>query len=411
MTTPTTLTVKVIVLHSVDCADRDKGLEFEKCNCRKSLLVYDGETRTQKRIAAHTRSWNKAEAFKNQYIADSDPLQKEIKRLRTAEEQKHLPIEKAIASYLTDMIHRLGDNGTVQSARNLLEHSLLEWLARVPPAERPNYISEITPIHLIAWRASWNLADLTAAIRWTNVKTFFNFCEAQRWIPDSPARRIRAPKVARGGRTAIFSDAQYTAILEAARGQQRLMTFIELLRWSGMALADAVQFRLDMIDSEGVLRYRRHKTETLATVPLPEHVIVLLRDVPLEPDSVGPEQPFRTKDLDIIKSDVRRWQRELNKIFAKAGITKVETESGRVRKPHPHMFRDTCAVSALRHGAAIHTVARMLGHTKIETTQTAYMPYCKELEDAQIADARAAQIAAQPKPSRGRKVMMIIQNR
>jgi integrase len=396
-------TVQVTVRHSVDCKDREKGPNWPRCNCRKTLCIY--QNGKQKRISAQTRSWKEAEHEAQRYRDKFDPKAQELERLRTAEEQKHLPIEKSIAAYLTDMIHRLGDNGTVSAARNLLEHSLLEWLAKLTPAERPNYISEITPIHLMAWRASWKLADLTAAIRWVNVKTFFNFCEAQRWIPDSPARRIRAPKVARGGRTAIFTDAQYAAIIDAASGQQRLTTFIELLRWSGMALADAVQFRLDMIDSEGVLRYRRHKTETLATVPLPERVIVLLRDVPLAPDSVGPDQPFRTKGIEIIKSDVRRWQRELNRIFEQAGITEVQTESGRIRKPHPHMFRDTCAVSALRHGAAIHTVARMLGHTKIETTQTAYMPYCKELEDAQIADARAAQSAAQPKPIKGRKVL------
>ena len=398
-----TLTVTVVVRHSVDCSDKEKGTDWRKCNCRKSLLVYDGATRTQKRISAQTRSWDKAETFKHQYIEDRDPLQQELKRLQTAEQQKPVSVENAIELYLTDMIFRLGDNGTVQAARNLLERGLCEWLIKQP--QHPVHISEITSDHLNAWRTSWKLADLTAATRWVSVKTFFNFCEKQGWIPDSPARRLRAPKVVRGGRTAIFTDAQYTAILNAVRGQQRLTTFIELLRWGGMALVDAVQFRTDMVDSEGVLRYRRHKTDTLAVVPLPAHVVVMLRDVPLAPDSVGPEQPFRTKHLDIIKCDVARWQRELRKVFARAGIISVQTESGRVRKPHPHMFRDTCAVSALRHGAAIHAVARMLGHTKIETTQTAYMPYCKELEDAQIANVRAAQTAAQPKPIKGRKVL------
>jgi hypothetical protein len=29
-------------------------------------------------------------------------------------------------------------------------------------------------------------------------------------------------------------------------------------RWSGMALIDAVQYRSESIDTDGVLRYRRH---------------------------------------------------------------------------------------------------------------------------------------------------------
>src|SRR5207248_3302466 len=135
----------------------------------------------------------------------------------------------------------------------------------------------------------------------TSVKTFFNFCEGQGWVADSPARRIRPTKVSRGGRTGVFSDKQFTAILNAARNDQRAHAFIELMRWGGLAITDAVLFRPEMIDSEGVLRYRRHKTKELAVVPLPEHVLVDLRGVPLEEDSVGPTQPFRTKDT-LIKS-------------------------------------------------------------------------------------------------------------
>jgi integrase len=287
---------------------------------------------------------------------------------------------------------------------------LCGWFVKLLAANRPVHISEVTPAHLIAWPSSWTLGDLTAAIRWGNAKTFFNFCEGQGWISDSPARRIRPTKTAFGGRTAIFSDGQYTAILNAAHGQHRLTAFIELLRWGGTALVDAVQFRSDLLDADGALRYRRHKTGERAVVPLPAHLIALLRNVPLEPDSIGPDQPFRTKG-NILKSDVRRWQRHVVLVFKRAGITEVKTENGKTRAPHCHMLRDTCGVSALRRGAALHTVSRMLGHSNVTTTQKAYMPFCRELEDSQIADARAAQTAAAPKPSTGKKVVQIVNSR
>jgi len=169
-----------------------------------------------------------------------------------------------------------------------------------------------------------------------------------------------------------------------------------------MALADAVQFRTEALDAEGVLRYRRMKTKELAVVPLPDHVAALLRNIPLERDTKDPAQPFRSRVA--LQSDARRWAHRLEAVFALAGITEVRTEAGRVRKPHAHMLRDTMAVWHLRHGASVHTVAKMLGHSKITTTEKAYLPYVKELQDSMIADARRSLAQAAPKPSRaGRK--------
>lgn len=156
--------------------------------------------------------------------------------------------------------------------------------------------------------------------RWTMVKEFFNFCERQGWVPDSPARRLKGIEVAKGNRTAIFTEEQYRQILNAIplydpenvpedtrkAWHQRLFVYTELLRWSGMAPVDAVQYHPGLVDEEGVLTYRRHKTKELAIVPLPEHVRTLLRDIPLERDSVGPEMPFRSKTSKL-SSDIRKW--------------------------------------------------------------------------------------------------------
>jgi len=251
------------------------------------------------------------------------------------------------------------------------------------------------------------------------VKGFFSFCESQGWLADSPARKLKSLPVAKGNRTAIFTDEQYAVILdtvavydpenvpEATRKgwQQRITTFIELMRWSGMDLIDAVQWRPESVDKEGVLRYRRQKTKVLATVPLPEHVQTLLRDIPMERDSIGPGQPFRSKDTKP-NSDTRKWQNRLNQLFKLTGITEVRTDH-RIRKPHPKMLRDTFAVGHLRLGVPLYSVAKMLGHTKTETTERAYLPWVKELEEAHIAVVRKSLVAAKPK-TKGRKVVNIV---
>jgi integrase len=413
---PRTITVRVIVRHSSDCKDKKKGSEWRKCDCRKSLLIYEGQgTGTNRRVSAKTRSWEKAETEAQRWRDKLDPFKQELNRLRAAKERQQVRLEDAVALYVADMITRLGDNGTVRMTRSLFGHvdpqtkaiikngHLFDWLDRLPPSERPTHIADFNAALITKWRASWDFdSDLTAANRWTMVKSFFNFCEGQGWIEDNPCRKLKRIAVKKGNRTAVFTDEQYASILKAVprydpentpaqtreAWQRRLTTFLELLRWSGMALTDAVQFRPEWVDSKGVLRYRRQKTQERAVVPLPKRLLTMLADVPLERDSLGPEQPFRTNP--IVNSDTRKWERRLCELFKLAGIAEVRTDLGTLRKPHPHMLRDTFAVSALRHGAGLHTVAKMLGHAKTTTTERAYLPWVQELEDAHIADARKA---------------------
>jgi integrase len=398
------------------------------------IVYYDGITRnkhgklTNYTRSAKTRSWEKAEKAAQEWIDSFDPEKQELKRLRAAKERQQVTIEEAVALFCADMIARLGDSGTVAMARSLFGHinpetkrvtksgHLFEWLDRQVP--RPTLIGEITSAHLTAWRASWDFGDLTARQRWSMVKGFFSFCEVQGWLDDSPARKLKPLLAAKGNRTAIFTDNQYSTILDSVYAydpenvplatrkawQQRLLTFMELMRWSGMDLTDAVQYRPESIDKDGVLRYRRQKTKQLATIPLPEHLIVLLRDIPLERDSVGRSQPFRQTDC-TVTSDTRTWARRLESLFALAGITEVLTDQ-RTRTPHAKMLRDTFAVWHLRHGAKLHTVAKMLGHSKTATTEQAYLPWVKELEEAHIDDARKSLAHASPKAKGNRVIKM-----
>ena len=418
-----TRTVKVIVRHSADCKDKSKGSEWRKCTCRKSLLIYEGEgTGRNRRVSAKTRSWEAAEKEAQRWRDSWDPIKRELAKLKAEKEQQQVRIEDALCQYLADMEARLGDNGTLAQARSLFgvvnpetkavtrAGHFLAWIDhfnKTQPAERRlTYIADITPTHLTGWRATWTQkfkSDLTRAQRWIVVGAFFNFCADRGWIENNPAQKIGALRAKKGNRTAIFTDDQYTAILKAVplcepenvpaatrkAWQRRLTAFLELMRWSGTALIDAVQFRPELIDTEGVLRYRRQKSGELATVPLPAHVLALLRDLPLERDSVGAGQPFRSKDV-VPETDTHKWNRRLTNLFKEAGLKSVRTEIGTQRSPHPHMLRDTFAVWHLRHGTRIHTLARMLGHAKVSTTERAYLPWVKELEDAHIADARKA---------------------
>jgi len=407
-----TRSAHVMTRHSKTCPDRDKGPSWPRCNCRKALLIYDGIKRNSKGVltntvrSAGTRSWQKAELKAKEWLDQFDPTQQELKRLRVQREAESTTIEKAVNSYVKDMVFRLGDNGTVARARTLLGNvddsgtvkrkgKLFEWLDKQLP--RPVYISEITPKHLDTWRNTWKFpSDLTTASSWTTVKTFLKYCKSMGWINANPAAEMRRPQTKKGNRTATFTDEEYARILDAAHGNQRLETMLELLRWSGMALIDAVEFHTKLLDDKGVLRYKRKKTGTIATVKLPDHVLAFLRSVPLEKYNT-PDQPFLRPSVEI-DSCIQDWRVALQELFALAGCSTVKTDV-RERPSHPHMLRDTCAVWYLRHGMSLYGVAKILGHSNPTITARAYLPFVKELEKAHIAENEEVLVAARPKTS------------
>jgi integrase len=294
--------------------------------------------------------------------------------------------------------------------------NLLNWIDRLncgkPDAAQVRKIGQLTRAVVEQWRASWTYNDLTAANRWSLVKTFFTWCLDTEKIEKHPCKGVARIQVVKGNRCGVFTDEQYRGIVAVtemyapdntpAETRQnmprRMLAFSELMRWGGMSIVDAVQWHAGLI-TDGVLTYRRHKTGEIAVVPLPDHVLQLLSDIPLERDSAGSGQVFMLKDIRL-ESVCATWRRRLMNVFKLAGITEVETEltrkTGERIAPHPHMLRDTFAVWHLTHGRTIDQVARMLGHSNSRTTEQAYAHWTAGRDSALIAAVRESHAKLSP---------------
>jgi hypothetical protein len=171
------------------------------------------------------------------------------------------------------------------------------------------------------------------------------------YLPKLPvfAERMR---VKAGNRCGYFPDDQYAKLLHAlpfyssrahrlaANYSARLGAFMDLGRWAGMAVADAVRFAPSAnLGANNVLTYRRVKSTQVAKILLDPAVAARMRSIPPEEGS-DREQPLR---FPSISEDRSRgiWRDRFQRLCARAGITKIETKIGTVRKPHPHMLRDT----------------------------------------------------------------------
>jgi integrase len=304
---------------------------------------------------------------------------------------------------------------------------LFAWLNTLNP--RPLYISDLTETLVDKFMASWNapapglaqskpLNDLTTLMAFKRLKTFFEYCKTRgKWISQNPLDGVPLPTIEEGYRTAPFTEAQYDSIIAAIKSRypneiknledqkqydeaHRVLAIIELMRWGGLALADAVQFELSSLkNGNGHVTYRRVKTNTEAEPTLLPRVVSLLREVvPIDAD---PNRPFYDKDI-LVESNRGRWSIWLKALFTEAGIMSVETEL-RDREPHAHMLRDTFAIGQMRTQKKLGIVdvdgiAKAMGDSAT-TVRKHYAPWVKELEDAhremqqRIVDAQAQEEA------------------
>ena len=456
-------TYTVIVRHAKTCPYKDKGQRYtpetSRCNCRKRIAVYNPEIENQLKrqttIKIKTRSWADAEQIAQEYRDWHDPdkraradAESKLRAFQTEKESKTVTIEQAVAKFIASKrAERVGekrierylpllgnvDPQTFRFKRNRRnnEGRLAEWLKTLNP--RPVYVSDLTHDLVESFRNTFNFgSDLTDFGTFGDLKRFFKYCHAKRWIQDHPMAGMRPPKVKSGNRTTAFSEQQYDSILATIRSRfpveiknledqkrhddtQRILAFIEIMRWGGLALGDAVRFKLDSMKANGEVTYYRNKTKRRAQPTLVPHVVDLLRAVvPIDGDL---NQPFYDKTVDV-DTNTGYWSAELKTVFADAGIESVKTDI-REREPHSHMLRDTFAINQLRTqyelGMVNHqAIADALGDT-VAIFLKHYAPYIAEFEQAhkdaqrKITDAQAAKLAQ--KQAQGGKVTSIAEGR
>jgi integrase/recombinase XerD len=364
--------ITIFVRHTAGC--KYAGEEFAKnCRCRKHLRW--SHAGKQHREKAGTRSWAEAELAKamklNQLTGQAPP----------DVPAEGVSLDRAVEVFRADKAN--------QGFTDDLQGRYVRELFRLKSfCERQGVylVQGITREVLVSYQSTW--AELypstnTRLAVQARLRNFLRFCFDSKWIDRVPkTSRIKAQEAP----TLPLTKKEYERLLQTIpdtfSGHHRFLpqktatvrALVQLMRWSGLAIRDAVTLRRDeIIFDKSKKLYRivtaRQKTGTHVSVPIPPKVAKELLAV-LNGNAAyvfwtgnGQEQ-----------SAVTHWQDDMRTLFRAA---RIESAGNMLS----HRLRDTFAVDLLEKGVPLEEVSKLLGHESIKTTERHYAKWVKGRQD------------------------------
>jgi integrase/recombinase XerD len=382
MSTPV---VTIFVRHSAKNGKPCKYADDEfsrSCQCRKHFRWT--QNGTQYRRQAGTRSWEEAEDRKRQLedqLAGRTPEPK-------PEDNVH-PVSEAIDIFIQDKMVKGVTPGVI--GKYTLELGRLQcYCERQGVFTVPGIRRELLTGFCVTWETIYPSSYTRSKVR-ERVRSFLRCCYEAQWLPrilampkikvdEPPTMPLTTEEYAR------LLDALYMATPRRWDGKKstqgltptmrtRLHALIQLMRYSGLAIRDAVTLpRAEILPdaASGLCRIvtRRQKTRTDVSVLLPPSVAKEVLSVPND----NPRYLFWTGEgggETIAKTWANRYIRPL---FEAAGIPC----DGHMLS---HRLRDTFAVGLLEKGTPMEEVSKMLARESIKTTEKHYAKWVKGRQD------------------------------
>jgi integrase/recombinase XerD len=371
--------ITIFVRHSPDC--KYAGDEFcKRCNCRKHLRWTHNQKQYRKK--AGTRSWAEAEDVKRK-------LEDQYEGKPATAEHERQTIERSIELFLASKKAQGVDGQVVKKYERELQR-LNAFFSR----KSKLFVSEISLEGLTEYRATWDELYPSSATRQqvqTRLRGFLRFCYDARWLERVP--RLSAIQVDEPP-TLPLSPKEYQKLLDAipkasddTAKAKRVRAIVQLMRYSGLAIRDAVTLQRSELEWDPRKKVHRittsrQKTGTHVSVPIPADVAAELLAVL----NGSPTYFFWSTGTGKEQSAVTNWQHDLRTLFRAAGFA----------EGHPHQLRDTAAVEWLKAGIPLEEVSKLMGHESVKTTEKHYSPWIQGRQD-RLDDLVTASWAKKPK--------------
>jgi integrase len=380
--------ITIFVRHNEDC--KYAGDEFAKrCDCRKHLRW--SANGKQHRCKAGTRSWAEAETVKRD-------LEDQLAGRAPKAEANGRHLAESIAVFIQDKQVQGVSPGVIGKYARELER-LREHCERSGVFTVQGITRELLTGFCATWESQYP-SSMTRAKARERLRSFLRYCFEAQWlerVPNVPKFKIDEPETQplTAAEYARLLDAVYVTIDSKRDGtglQKKVHAFLQCMRWSGLAIQDALTLKrsnLQFDKAKGIYRVttNRQKTGTHVSVPIPpdvaEELLAVLNDNPVHIFWSGNGSPNSARS---------NWsQRYIAPIFKAA---KIHSDGHMMS----HRLRDTFAVDLLEKGVPMEEVSKLLGHTSIRTTEKHYAKWSKGRQDR--VDSLVTGAWAKPKNAR-----------
>jgi len=373
--------ITIFVRHSARC--KYAGDEFSRrCNCRKHFRwTQNGK---QRRKQAGTRSWGEAEDIKRQ-------LQDQLagRTIEARPEDNVRTVSEAVDLFIKDKNVQGITPGVIKKYTLELER-LSQYCERKGIYTVQGISRALLTDFCVTWEAYYPSSYTRSKVR-ERCRSFLRYCYECKWlerIPPLPKITVDEPP------TMPLSADEYERLLDAihianprrwdgkmssqaltAKTRARIRALFQLMRWSGLAIRDAVTLERAEIQHDGAKGvYRivtaRQKTGTNVSLPIPLDVAKELLAV-----ANGSERYVFWTGEGSGETIAKTWaNRYVRPVFEAAKIPC----NGHMLS---HRLRDTFAVDLLEKGVPLEEVSKLLGHTSIRTTEKHYAKWVKGRQD------------------------------
>lgn len=388
--------INTYVRHNPKCDYRQQRYNNSRCGC-PLWFQWTQPDGNQWKESAKTRDWKEAQA--RAHIIETGEVPASV----TKSGSKLVQSIKAAAQDYYDTGLKAGTFKKERASTirlMLIERQRLKngMAAITPMAEYfvalgKLTMNELNNASLKTWWHTWKFKEGADGGPSTSLKTRTGLVNTfLRWAHEQGYTTVRLslPSVKVSAQTLReeqgepFTPAEYNRILATIdrmpsrywddEKKQRVRGLIYLQRWGGLRILDAVTLAHESIDAEGHLFRYMEKTDNEVRVTLPPEIAEYLRMVP----NSNPKYILWDGQI-TAKSEKSNYERALRSLFKKAGIV----------DGHSHRFRHTFAVEHLLAGTSLEQVSKLLGHTKLKTTEQYYSKWTKDryktLESAERA--------------------------
>jgi integrase/recombinase XerD len=164
---------------------------------------------------------------------------------------------------------------SITKSRLLLEKEFGTWCERSGLV----FLEDIRPAEIREFRNTWNNTSKSAHRKHERMKCFLGFSVSNGWLQKNPMDGMKKPRIPDVIPTNYFTRGEFQQILNATyrydygggndchHRAQRLRALVFLMRWSGLAIKDAVMLERSRLSDDGAIFLRRAKTGVPVYVP------------------------------------------------------------------------------------------------------------------------------------------------